>query len=109
MVCTPLVTSEGTVVGIVCGPSRLYRRYYDDCEVCQRRRRMVRRWDGMYYGYTERCCACGQAWQDGCAVPEYKDDDGRAIARAWWVEAMPPRAFDLRIRSIERSYFEDDA
>jgi len=105
MPCTPLVTESGTVVGIVCGPARRYRRFYGACEACKRRTAQARRWDGMYYGYTEICLPCGTEWQDGIALA--KPD--RATARRWWNESEPAAKFDAWVRETERSYFEDDA
>lgn len=104
MVCTPLVTEAGTVVGIVCGPTRRYRRFYGDCGTCRQRRAQVRRWDGIHYGYTEMCLGCGTFWQDGiaCGKPD------RAMARRWWNEAEPAAKFDAWVREQERSYFDED-
>lgn len=96
MACTQLGASV-----IVCGPAAVYRRYYGQCEVCQRRRRMVRRYDGYYRGYTEGCCHCGTFWVDG--MESEKDVDR---ASKWWYEAIPPREFDADIRRHEKAYLD---
>jgi hypothetical protein len=102
--CQPLVTESGTVVGRIQVADQVYRRFLGDCEMCDCRRRMVRRFDGIHYGYTERCTACGSCYQDGWRLHLYPDD--LAIARKWWNEAIPARDFDRRVRDIERRWVE---
>jgi len=106
MPCTPLVTDTGTVVGIACGPTRRYRRFYSHCEVCHQRRAMARRWDGIYYGYTESCLGCGTYWMDGTACNKQHRD--RETALRWWREAIPAIEFDAWVHDRERTYFEAD-
>jgi hypothetical protein len=104
--CEPLVTESGTVIGRIQVADTVYRRFLGDCENCDCRRRMVRRFDGVYYGYTERCTACGTCYQDGCRLRPYPDDV--ATARRWRDEAIPARQFDRRVREIERRFYAED-
>lgn len=105
MVCTPLVSGTDTVVGFICGPARRYRRFYAHCDRCKRRTGMARRWDGIYYGYTEHCTGCGTYWMDGEPCPdEYRSKEA---ATRWWREAIPASEFDAWVREQERSYFDD--
>lgn len=105
MVCTVLTTTESPVQIIACGPARRYRRFYGECATCGRRRAHARRWDGIYYGYSEICLGCGTLWQDGIACGK----PNKATAARWWNEAEPARQFDAWVREYQRSYFEDDA
>lgn len=100
--CEPLVTESGAVVGHIQVADKVYRRFLGDCEMCDTRRRMVRRFDGIHYGYTERCTACGSCYQDGCRLRPYPEDV--EIARRWWAEAIPARQFDRRVRQIEAAW-----
>jgi hypothetical protein len=104
MVCTVLTTADSPIQAIVCGPARRYRRFYGDCDVCKRRTAQARRWDGMYYGYTEVCLPCGTECQDGIALSK----PSREMAKRWWREAEPAAQFDAWVAEQQRSYFEDD-
>lgn len=104
MVCTPLITGENTVVGYVCGPGQTYRRFYNHCPTCERRRRFVARFDGAYYGETHMCCGCGDSWQDGYLLgrPAKRGwrKDAINTANRWWHEALTPRAYWAEVRAL---------
>ena len=103
MPCEMLTTPDSPVQIIACGPPRRYRRFYGNCEVCKARTAHVRRWDGMYYGYSEICMRCRNLWMDGAITGE----PSRKRGREWWNTAEPAAQFDAWVAETERSYFED--
>jgi hypothetical protein len=111
MVCTPLVgtIADGSTVSVgwVCGPGQMYRRFYQHCEGCGRNRRWVARNDGLYYGETEMCCACGATWQDGCQLRTYPESV--TTARRWWSEAVTPQQYNAAVRGEIADVFGDES
>jgi hypothetical protein len=83
---------------IVCGigpkPSRRVITY---CHTCERKRRMVRTWGGVWYGDTWTCLACGESWTtEGRGYRPFRRGwRAEAIARARqeWATALTPREY----------------
>lgn len=87
---------------IICGPTKLARRYKNQCEDCNRTTYWLKRFDGVYYGYTERCMACGSIWQDGERMRLYGDE--HPYWRGLWNKALPAKEFQ---RIINERYNDE--
>lgn len=88
----------------ICFGSGVYRRRYLHCPVCERRRRFVQHYGGLWYPDTVTCLGCGDAWSGGELLarpfrPRWRPDSIRA-ARKHWTQAVSPAAFKA-IRDAE--------
>ncbi len=89
---------------IVCGVGlNPVRRRILPCPVCERPRRHVESWGGVWYGPTLTCCGCGDSWTDGELHP-------RPFQRAWrkeaiiralrmWQEAISPQEYRAAVQA----------
>lgn len=88
---------------IICGPTRLARRFKANCEDCLRKTYWLNRFDGVCYGFTERCMACGATWQDGIKL---RVSDG-AYWRGLWNQALPAKEFEATIQKVYNEAWAD--
>lgn len=95
---------------IVCGPPRQIPayRHVGWCPLCERRRRLVTRFDGVYYGTTTYCLACGGQEQEG----DWRPDSGRytqqnrEYRRGLWASGVDGKTWRARVSQFKRAYWE---
>lgn len=98
---------------IVCGPPRSVPawRHIGHCPVCDRRRRLVTTFDGVYYGYTTRCRACLGREMDGDWRPhhggEYATLD-REYVNELWDRGVSHQGFRRAVEDFCRDYWESE-
>lgn len=91
---------------VVCGvnePLACRRLIY--CPVCERRRRFVQVWGGVWYSDTLQCVACGDSWSDGelHERPFARGWRKKAIAKArhlYYTVAVDPRTYRRDVTAI---------
>lgn len=87
---------------VICGVGpHLYGRTIQPCPVCERRRRMVRRYGGVWYGDTLTCLGCGDSWSSGWRMqrPFRRGWRQEAIreAKAKWAQAVNSKEYRRRV------------
>jgi hypothetical protein len=96
---------------IACGPDRRIpaHRHVAWCGVCEKNRRLVTRFDGIYYGTTTYCLACNGCEQEGEWRPRragdrYADQNRVYIANLW-TTGTDGRSFRRIVAKHERDYW----
>lgn len=97
---------------IICGPPKSVPvgRHVGHCPMCGRGRRMVTRFDGIYYGTTTYCLACNGREQDGdwrARVGRYAAED-RTYIKGLWDTGVPLRKFRALVVQYQRDYWADE-
>jgi len=89
---------------VICGfDGDLVRRHYMRCPTCERRRRFVETFGGVWYAPTITCCACGDSWSEGWRGERpfargWRKAAIREAQRKWYQVAVSPRQYRREVR-----------
>jgi hypothetical protein len=97
---------------VACGPPKTIPtwRHVGHCPLCGRGRRLVTRFDGIYYGTTTYCLACNGREQEGEWSPASAAyaDLNREYITGLWDRGGTRKAFNAAVHAHERDYWESE-